>query len=99
MPEHSWSHNYSHNCHQRVAEDYAAGADELLNRSYFPINCISKEEGQEVKQGSNMERGTAAPELKCLLLVLSSWLQCCKWSSELELTLQSHKRTLIRVPL
>lgn len=35
LPEPSWSHNYPRNCQQHAADDYAAGADELLNRSCF----------------------------------------------------------------
>lgn len=49
LPEPSWSHNYPHSCQQCFAEDYAAGADEQLNRSCFPVDGIRKEEGQGVK--------------------------------------------------
>lgn len=53
LPEPSWSHNYPHNCGQCVAEDYAAGADEPLSRSCFPIDGIRKEEGQGIEQGEH----------------------------------------------
>lgn len=55
-----------------VAKDYAAGADELLNRSWFCTNGNRKEEGQGIKGGNSTERDAAAPELKCLKLTLQN---------------------------
>lgn len=69
LPESSWSHNYPCNCPQCAAEDYAAGAHELLNKSCFLIDSIRKE-GQRVKQGNITESDIAALELRYLLLVL-----------------------------
>jgi len=49
-----------------VAEDYAVGADKLLNEFWFCRDGNRKEEGRGIKWENITERDAAAPELKCL---------------------------------